>query len=94
MTFILIILAFILTLFLSYCIFGNTLARSLYYSYIIYANLAYNFLHFSGISLTFIGFDLAFLLVVLDGEIFKTNFLKMVFVTDEDLEGENDEDNE
>lgn len=94
MTFILVILASILTWFLSYCIFGKSMARSLYYSYIIYANLAYNFLHFSGISLTFIGFDLAFLVMILDKIIFENQFLKMVFVTDEDLKGEENEDDE
>lgn len=94
MTFILVILASILTWFLSYCIFGKSMGRSLYYSYIIYANLAYNFLHFSGISLTFIGFDLAFLVMILDKIIFENQFLKMVFVTDEDLKGEENEDDE
>jgi hypothetical protein len=49
-------------------------------------------LHFSGISLTFIGLDLMMILILIDSYVFENTLLRKVFVTDEELEGEGEED--
>ena len=94
MTYLIVMLSFVIPMFLFYFIFGKTLGRSLYFSYLIYANFAYNMLHFSGISLTFIGLDLMMILILIDSYVFENTLLRKVFVTDEELEGEEDENNE